>query len=271
MKYWLVSLILLFGAGCVSGTSQKFSSNSFYTPKSWNKPIEKTANIIDSKPIEKKANVVGSIPVEKVFSSSTKLPSDDSAVEHSFKEQMIGYASWYGPGFHGKQTANGEVYDQNNMTAAHKLLPLNTWVRVKNLDNGKSVPLRINDRGPYKKNRIIDLSLKAAKILGYAKEGTARVKIEVIKFPPNFDPEKGSRPYKQVVVQVAVFKSEENARRLKQKLTQRFSAFPFIVDQNLKGSYHVISGPFDLRKKAVFVASKLESEGVDNFVRSYRK
>jgi len=259
MKYWLVSLILLFAVGCASGTSQRVSSNSFYTPKSWNTPIQKEALQIDSK------------PVEEVVSDSPQTQPSDSVAEQSFKEQMIGYASWYGPGFHGKQTANGEIYDQGNMTAAHKILPLNTWVRVTNLDNGKSVPLRINDRGPYKKNRIIDLSHEAAKILGFVEKGTARVKIAVIKFPPNFEPDKGSRPYKQVVVQVAVFKSEERAKQLKLKLAQRFSEYPFLVDKNLKGTYHVISGPFDLRKKAVIIASKLESEGVDNFVRSYRK
>jgi rare lipoprotein A len=88
-----------------------------------------------------------------------------------------GIASWYGPNFHGKLTANGEKYDMNGLTAAHRTLPFNTIVKVKNLDNGQSVKVRINDRGPYAKNRIIDLSKKAARKIGMLGPGTARVEL----------------------------------------------------------------------------------------------
>lgn len=91
-----------------------------------------------------------------------------------------GTASWYGTKFHGQATANGETYDLYGMTAAHKTLPLPSYVRVTNLDNGKSVILRVNDRGPFYSDRIIDLSFAAAKKLGYAEVGTARVKVEGI-------------------------------------------------------------------------------------------
>lgn len=91
-----------------------------------------------------------------------------------------GTASWYGTKFHGQNTANGEVYDLYGMSAAHKTLPLPSYVRVTNLDNNRSVILRVNDRGPFYSDRIIDLSYAAAKKLGYAETGTARVRVEGI-------------------------------------------------------------------------------------------
>ena len=94
--------------------------------------------------------------------------------------QAVGPASWYGTKFHGQATANGETYDLYGMTAAHKTLPLPSYVRVTNLENGKSAILRVNDRGPFYSDRIIDLSFAAAKKLGYAENGTARVKVEGI-------------------------------------------------------------------------------------------
>lgn len=92
----------------------------------------------------------------------------------------IGTASWYGPGFHGKKTANGEIYNQNAMTAAHKTLPLSSKIKVTNLENNKTVYLRVNDRGPYYGNRILDLSKKAARELGILGKGTAKIKLQVI-------------------------------------------------------------------------------------------
>ncbi len=92
----------------------------------------------------------------------------------------IGVASWYGKKFHGRLTSNGETYDMYQVSAAHKTLPLPTWVRVTNLDNGKKVVLRINDRGPFHDDRLIDLSYKAAVELGYDKQGTAPVVVEAI-------------------------------------------------------------------------------------------
>lgn len=89
-----------------------------------------------------------------------------------------GVASWYGPDFHGKNTANGEEYNQEAFTAAHKTLPFNTMVRVENLQNGKNVVVRINDRGPFKDTRIIDLSHRAASELGMMGSGTAKVRLE---------------------------------------------------------------------------------------------
>lgn len=92
-----------------------------------------------------------------------------------------GRASWYGRAFHGRQTANGEVYDQNELTAAHQTLPLPSVVRVTNLENGRSLVLRVNDRGPFAKGRIIDVSRRAAQLLQFHHSGTTRVRVEVLE------------------------------------------------------------------------------------------
>ena len=90
-----------------------------------------------------------------------------------------GIASWYGEQFHGKYTANGEVFDLNQMTAAHRTLPMPTVVRVTNLDNGRSIEVRVNDRGPYARGRIIDMSRRAAQLLGFEGQGTAKVRVQI--------------------------------------------------------------------------------------------
>lgn len=93
---------------------------------------------------------------------------------------MNGMASWYGPGFHGNRSASGERYNQNALTAAHRSLPFGTKVRVTNVRNGRSVVVRINDRGPHIRGRIIDLSAAAARIVGVMQSGVAPVRVEVL-------------------------------------------------------------------------------------------
>lgn len=100
------------------------------------------------------------------------------AVDYDYVEE--GVASWYGPGFHGKQTANGEIYDQNDMTAAHRTLPMPSVVRVTNLENGRSIKLTVNDRGPFARNRIIDVSRRAAQLLAFHQAGTTPVRVEIV-------------------------------------------------------------------------------------------
>ncbi len=98
---------------------------------------------------------------------------------------MEGIASWYGADFEGRLTSNGEIYDMYAFTAAHKTLPLGTVVKVNNLDNGKSVEVRINDRGPYVVGRVIDLTKADAEAIDMTKTGTAHVKLEIVKWPEN--------------------------------------------------------------------------------------
>jgi len=130
-------------------------------------------------------------------------------VYHPQKRVPIGWvqkgiASWYGPNFHGKYTSNGEIYNMYAFTAAHKTLPMNTVVRVTNLNNGKSVVVRINDRGPFVKGRIIDLSYVAGKKIGLDKTGTAPVKLKVIRF-------KGKNYVNGYMIQVGAFRKYKGA------------------------------------------------------------
>jgi rare lipoprotein A len=94
-----------------------------------------------------------------------------------------GIASWYGDPFHGRRTANGEIYDMNELTAAHKTLPMPVYVRVTNLENGRALVLRVNDRGPFVNGRIIDVSRRGAQLLGFSKQGTAKVRVEIVTPP----------------------------------------------------------------------------------------
>lgn len=112
----------------------------------------------------------------------TSTPKWVPGVGGSNNHALTGKASWYGPGFNGNLTANGERFRQNEMTAAHKTLPFNTIVRVTNLTNGKTVQVRINDRGPFIRGRIIDLSKGAAKKVDMMQAGVVEVRLEIIKW-----------------------------------------------------------------------------------------
>lgn len=116
------------------------------------------------------------------FSSRADSPgskaSEDVVVPSD--HQLSGVASYYADEFHGRKTANGEKYDMHALTAAHRTLPFNTRIRVTNLENSMTVTVRINDRGPFKDNRVIDLSLEAAKLVGLIASGTAQVNLEII-------------------------------------------------------------------------------------------
>lgn len=100
--------------------------------------------------------------------------------QEDYNYSEVGMASWYGDDFHAKKTANGELYDMNTLTAAHRTLPLPSIVRVTNLENGRSLVLRVNDRGPYVKNRIIDISKRGAQLLGYQTKGVTKVRVEIL-------------------------------------------------------------------------------------------
>lgn len=139
---------------------------------------------------------------------------------HGYNEK--GYASWYGKKFHGRRTSNGEIYDMYKMTAAHKTLPMNTMLLVKNTENGRQTVVRINDRGPFVRGRIIDLSYKAAKTLGVVRNGTARVHITALA-----EKNKGSHEliYRDLTigefyVQIGAFAEKINAIKLQKRFTE---------------------------------------------------
>ena len=120
---------------------------------------------------------------KKIKSTNKAIFIDPKTVNTNVKhkKRLVGISSFYAEDFHGKLTANGEIYDMYGLTAAHKTLPLNTVARVTNLENGKSLILRINDRGPYVDGRILDCSFGAAKKLGFHEQGTANVEIKIIE------------------------------------------------------------------------------------------
>ncbi|MGB5881732.1 MAG: septal ring lytic transglycosylase RlpA family protein [Thermoanaerobaculia bacterium] len=176
-----------------------------------------------------------------------------------------GLASWYGPGFDGRRTANGEVYDMHAMTAAHKTLPFGTVVEVRNRDNGRTARVRINDRGPFVKGRIIDLSKKGAKKIDMIGTGTARVEIRVVatssSAPRYAAASSGEVRY---VVQAGAFRDPDMARSLKRELERGFSG----VEIRSDGLWHRVQlGPFDKRKKADKLAAELTGEGYDAVVK----
>jgi rare lipoprotein A len=169
-----------------------------------------------------------------------------------------GVAAWYGQDMHGKKTASGEVFDMYGLSAAHRTLPLGTVVIVTNLDNFKSITVKINDRGPFIKSRFLDLSYGAANALGFVAQGTARVRIETID---------AVRDPVQYTVQAAVFSEEENARLLKERLDTKFemvSIVPF--ESNIARFYRVRVGAYASEERAEQVVGKLMLEGLEPIV-----
>ncbi len=139
----------------------------------------------------------------------------DSATDETPSFSQSGYASWYGGKFQGRRTASGEIFDTHKLTAAHKTLPFGTIVTVTNLKNGKKVEVKINDRGPFVKGRIIDLSMAAAREINLLGDGVGRVRIDVAMAAPNLSEYEGGQPEAEhYSIQVASFREEKNARTL---------------------------------------------------------
>ena len=163
----------------------------------------------------------------------------------------VGLASWYGPS--PRHTASGEAYTAMEMTAAHRTLPLNTIIRVTNLANGQSAVVRVNDRGPFVKGRLLDLSIAAARETGVYRAGTARVRIDVLSYPPS-----ASTPG-HWCVQIGAFQSQSNAVALKQQLLRRYNNSQVIEFPGDTG-YWVRIKPSGLdRQHAIEVASNVRT------------
>ncbi len=190
--------------------------------------------------------------------------------------QEEGQASWYGgngDGFEGRPTANGEIFDPEALTAAHKTLPLGTVVEVENLDNGKKVLVRINDRGPFVRGRVLDLSKRGARQLGYLGQGTANVRLRTVDGLGNPAPvdetlEKGN-PY---VVQVAALTDARNIEALRKELEPTYGPLSIqeAVLRNGQDVKRVRVGSYPTRdeaeKAANELARRLKDRGVDPFI-----
>lgn len=181
-----------------------------------------------------------------------------------FKQK--GIASWYGQKFHGRKTSCGEPYDMYAMTAAHKTLPLPSYVEVTNLDNNKKVVVRVNDRGPFHEGRIIDLSYVAAIKLGYQGKGVAPVKIRVVQAGESFSGNNKPEVKKSVgtiMLQAGAFASEDNARDLQGQLINILSSeLDISVSMNTQGTLHLVKiGGFVSKDAANLVIDKVVNAG----------
>lgn len=173
-----------------------------------------------------------------------------------------GVASWYGSKFHGHETSNGEIYDLYAASAAHKTLPIPSYARVTNLDNGRSVVVRVNDRGPFHGDRLIDLSYAAAVKLGYMEEGTARVEVAVLNIAgvdDRRDVENGEYRY----LQLGAYGSESSAQRLQAELQAFVQPPVFISEVESAGKtlYRVRVGPVDGADELALVQQQLRDGG----------
>ena len=215
--------------------------------------------------------------------------------DYSYSE--IGEASWYGEDFHARKTANGENYDMNTLTAAHRTLPLPSIVRVTNLENGRSLVLRVNDRGPYAKNRIIDVSKRSAQLLGFQTQGTAKVRVEVLekeskelkaallgdKYTPSTnatakttttkrDPlqitgYQGSSktfPKGSYFVQAGAYSQQSSANNLSEQLKKFGQTNVYFVTVDGQKFYRVRIGPYSYKQEAEVTLAKVKNFGIYN-------
>jgi rare lipoprotein A len=171
--------------------------------------------------------------------------------EPSFIE--TGQASWYGQAFAGRRTASGEIFRPEALTAAHRTLPLGSVVRVTNLENGRSIVVRINDRGPFARRRVLDCSRGAARALGFQRQGVARVAID---WPPGADP--GRFDKADWWLQLGAFSERANAERLKTRLEAHVASVALHQDEEY---VRVHSGPFGARAEAEAALRQLVEAG----------
>lgn len=196
-----------------------------------------------------------------VYERRTPPPEKREIRKGESREPQYGVASWYGSDFHGRPTSSGEVYDMYQLTCAHQTLPLGTMVMVTNLENGKSLELKVNDRGPFVKERIIDVSHAAARMLGMWEKGTASVKVEVIGFAPEL--------VQRFTLQVGSFVDEINAQRLAEQLRKNFDNVSVTTLETQTQKYHRVRvGQFDTREAALVIAEKLAQMGFNVMVTS---
>jgi len=207
------SFLLIFCVVVFSACSGKYA----YTNKSYHSSSNYDNNVVTTD---------GKIRNSKAMHRATMRPYEVFGKKYyptiaRIDDDFTGIASWYGPNFHAKKTSNGEVYNMYANTAAHKTLPMNTIVKVHNLENGKSTIVRINDRGPFVSGRIIDLSNKAAHAVDMVKKGTAKVKITVLgfngKIAKTLAEKQEVSSVQNYFIQVGVFSRVEGAQNTKRK------------------------------------------------------
>ncbi len=194
------------------------------------------------------------------FGNYPKAPSLDT------DQPQRGMASWYGPSFHGKPSASGEPYDMWALTAAHRTLPFETWVQIEKVATGETVTVRINDRGPFIKGRIIDLSYAAARELTMIGEGTAEVILTILNRPHVSIP--SQKTPKHFWVQAGAFTSLTEAMSLRERLASQYSHVRVKTVKLASGEWHRVQvGTFPSKETAETVARTIKKDiGVDSLI-----
>jgi rare lipoprotein A len=190
---------------------------------------------------------------KKVAGTRHSSPPKPQIIPPKIGDTEVGMASWYGRPYHGRAAANGEIYDMEKLTAAHRTLPFNTWVRIENTSNGKSVDVRIIDRGPFVGNRIIDLSHAAAQQIELIGPGTATVRVVVIAPPVT------EEAY-VFAVQVGTFRSRENAEKLQAELQSRYGVARIVERQGAPPVWRVLVGQESSPEKAAALATRVRGD-----------
>lgn len=266
----ILSLGLLILAGCSTTPYDAPPGSDRYSQRHDSAPDHRPSpdELPDPVPVAEPRSRYGN-PVSYSVHGKTYHVRDSAK---GYREE--GLASWYGKKFHGHRTSSGETYDMYKLSAAHKTLPLPAWARVTNLDNGKSTIVRINDRGPFHPDRIIDLSWAAAIKLDIADHGTGRVRVETISPGASQNeplqqasataadaPEK----QKQLYLQVGAFSKQQSARNVVVDLVTRF-AFPVAVHPG-NDIFRVWVGPFNSDQARQRAERELANAGFNDPVR----
>ena len=264
-KYYLILFAALLLQACSS--SSRYKIHNDHGPAD---PVD-VSDVKDAVPKVEARSKYGNPKNYKVLGKWYKVKQSSVG----YKEK--GIASWYGKKFHGHRTSSGETYNMYAMTAAHKTLPLPTYVRVTHLENGRSVIVKVNDRGPFHDNRLIDLSYSAAKKLGVTAKGTGAVEIEAI----NPETYKKNKPYKprfnrpsaistypvksqyKLYLQVGAFSNLQNANKLQKRLSRMFKQRKIHSDfSSNKHIYRVRIGPLASVEDADKLSALLNNKGI---------
>jgi rare lipoprotein A len=248
----LGSAMIVSGAGCRHKPAPvAIASPPALTPPAPVPPAPSTAPVSNPAPSPNIAGSTANNQADAAFVAS-----------HPVIYSEEGSASWYGPPYDKRRGANGEIFDKDALTAAHRTLPMNSLVKVTNISTGQSVILRITDRGPFVPDRLLDLSLASAKAIGVWRPGVARVRVDVFAAPSSLD--HGGR----WCVQIGAFKSERGAYKLRDQLTRKYSTANVIEFTGPTGHWVRIRPTGDDKGRAVEIARSLQpSEGEAYLVR----
>jgi rare lipoprotein A len=250
----VLSLLVLLNISCSS--TPKISKVKF--------PVkDKLSDILDSTPPVEPQSKYGNPPFYEV--NGRRYYTRRSS--RGYKER--GIASWYGSEFQGRRTSSGETYNMYAMTAAHRSLPLPCYVMVTNLSNGRQIIVRVNDRGPFYSDRIIDLSYAAAVKLGLARPGTGLVEVRAIELEPgNIAAQKGIASKEDFYIQVGAFQNRSYAEQLQKQLQSMIDAAVKVnsVPRQQASFYQVRIGPLSSTEKLDSLAERLTDMGFPNHI-----